>query len=126
MKEILQSKKLSFISGELEKNRGKIIAQTILENEDDLVLGFAIQEKGQLKSILQLIEDKGIKITKVFYDGGKRQKNAINEYKEKYKLHSNWMDYSPEFVINQYAEFDKKVEAIKKEAKENKVEMMAI
>lgn len=112
--------------GELEKNRGEIIAQTIIENEDDLVLGFAIQEKGQLKSILQLIENKGIKITKIFYDGGKRKNNAIKEYKEKYKLHSNWMDYSPEFMINQYAKFDKKVEAIKKEAKENRVEIIAI
>lgn len=126
MNDILQLNKLSFMPGELESNRSNIIAHTILENESDLVLGFAIQEKGQLESVLQLIEDKGIKITKVFYDGGKRKRNAINEYKEKYKLYSNWMDYPPEFVINQYAEFDEKVEIIKEEAKVNRVEMEAI
>lgn len=118
--------RISITPGELEQERGRIVAEKIIEKEGDLLIGFAIREKGQLENILQLIKAKELSISKIYYDKGKRREAELNEYKKKYALHSNWLDYSPEFVENQIQIFEGKVSEIKEEASRNNIGILAI
>lgn len=124
--DIIKLRKISLIPGELDKLRGKLIAETIVEQAGDLLLGFAIREKGQLTKILERLKPKGLTISKIYYDGGERRAAKMEEYKKKYDLHSNWLDYSPEFVEHQFQIFEEKVLEIKEEAFKYNIEMEAV
>jgi len=98
IREIFNQKQVNQKSFELEKIRGKVVAQEIIENETNLLIGFAVKSRYDLETILELIRDKKIRISCIFFDDGERKRAAINKYKKDYSLHSRWLDYSPEFV----------------------------
>lgn len=124
--DIINLRKTPLTSSELEKQRGKIITEQINKKESDLLIGFAIQEEGHLENILKLIKPKEVFISKIYYDDGKRQEAKISAYKKKYALHSNWLDYPPEFMENQFQVFEKKISKIKYEAVRNSIECLKI
>lgn len=111
---------------ELEKIRGKVVADAILENEKNLLIGFAIKSHEDLKTVLELAGGEKENIFKIYFDNGKRKKAAIEKYKKDYSLHSRWLDYSPEYVENSYIEFDKKIKEIKKYAIGKRVELISV
>ena len=111
---------------ELSDKRVEIIAETIAEHENDLLLAFAIRKKGQLSHIIKLISNSNITISRIFYDNGFRKETELSKYRNNYKRHSNWMDYSPEYVENTYVEFDRIIDDIKIEAKDNNIDIEAI
>lgn len=124
--ELIKHKKLILQPFELEIIRGKIVAEAILGNEDDLLIGRAIQNSQDLKTIFEAIENRKECISKIFFDNGRSRKAAIEEYKKKYSLHARWLDYSPDYVEQAYIDFDKKIEEIKSYAIEKEVELVAI
>jgi hypothetical protein len=124
--DIIRSKSNFSDVGELSDKRVEIIAETVAEHENDLLLAFAIRKKGQLSHIIKLISNIDITISRIFYDNGFRKETELSKYRNNYKLHSNWMDYSPEYVENTYVEFDRIIEDIKIEAKDNNIDIEAI
>lgn len=105
--------------------REHLVAQFLLENEEDVLLGFAVQEKGQLTHIIDALSKEG-KVEKLYYDNGLRKKAALKAYTENYAQHSRWMDNSPDYVKHQYEEFDKRIEEIIGEAVKHGVDVVAI
>ena len=111
---------------ELEEVRGKIVAEKIHKVEKNLLVGFAIKNRNDLKTVLELSDIKKEDVFKIYFDNGKRKNAAIEKYKKDYSLHSRWLDYSPKYVENNYKEFDDEVEKIKVHAIENKIEIISI
>jgi len=124
--DIVKQEEINLKPFELEKIRGKIVAEQIRRVEKDLLIGFAIKSRKDLKTVLELSESKKDDVIKIYFDKGKRKKAAIEKYKKDYSLHSRWLDYSPEYVENSYREFDNIVEKIKAYAIENGIEITAI
>ncbi len=124
--DIIMGEKISLEPFELEEVRGKIVAKRIRKVEKNLLIGFAIKNRNDLKIVLELSERKKEYIFKVYFDNDKRKNATIEKYKKDYSLHSRWLDYSPEYVENSYKEFDNEVEKIKVYAIENKIEIISI
>ena len=127
LEDVYKLKKIQFKQvGDFERLRVKTIVEYIEETVDDLLIGKSIKGKGQITEILKSINLEKNKLEKLFYDNGKRKKAAIEKYKEDYSLHSNWLDYQPEYVEYTYNQFEKTVNEILLEAKENNIQVKAI
>jgi len=111
---------------ELEEVRGKIVAEQIRKVEKNLLFGFAIKNRNDLKTVLELSDRREEDVFKIYFDNGNRKKAAIEKYQKDYSLHSRWLYYSPEYVENSYKEFDEEVEKIRNYAIKNKIEITAI
>ncbi|KGE84858.1 MAG: hypothetical protein NXI26_24750 [bacterium] len=129
--DLLNFKKVNIIDivnkeeiNQLEKIRGKVIAEKISEIEKDILIGFAVKNKNDLKTVLELSGRDNF--FKIYYDDGKRRKEKIEKYKQEYSLHARWLDYSSEFVENSFRSFDEEVKRINIYAAKNKIETIAI
>ncbi|MCR9134168.1 MAG: hypothetical protein NXI08_16500, partial [bacterium] len=75
--DLLNFKKVNIIDivnkeeiNQLEKIRGKVIAKKISEIEKDILIGFAVKNKNDLKTVLELSGRDNF--FKIYYDDGKR------------------------------------------------------
>jgi hypothetical protein len=124
--DIVKQEEINLKPLELQRIRGKIVAKQIRKIKKDLLIGFAIRNQDDLKTVLELSGSQEEDVFKIYFDNGKRKKAAIEKYKRDYSLHSRWLDYSPEFVEHSYREFGEEVENIKIYATENMIELIAI
>lgn len=111
---------------ELEKSRGKMVANRILNHPNDVFIGFAIRSQEDLETVMKSLKAKKLKITTIYVDNGKRREALIEKYRKDYALHSRWLDYSPAYMEQSYLDFDQQIENIRQYAIKNKIEVVAI
>lgn len=126
MGDIVSQAKANHESFDLEKVRGKIVAEQIQKSEKHLLIGFAIKNSNDLKTVLELSGENDCSVFTIYFDNGKRKQAAIEKYKQDHTTHSRWLDYPPDFVANNYNEFDKEVDRLKAFAIEQGIEVFGI
>ena len=126
IKDIIEDKRLTLDTFELENIRGEIVAERIRKNKENILIGFAIRTVEELKKILADSGDETENIYKIYLGGEGRRKAEIDRYKRDYSKHSRWLDYSPEYIENSYLEFDEKIAEVIKYAIGNKIEVVSI
>ena len=94
-----------------------LISNELKKNDNNLLIGFAINEKEHLNSLISSISNTNYIISEIFLDDGSRRLQRAKEYEEEYKLHSRWLGYSPEEIEHMNNEFYKKVDDLVSEAK---------
>lgn len=124
--DIVKQEEINLKAFELEEIRGEIVVEQIRKVEKNLLIGFAIKKRNDLKTVMELSNKEEEYVFKIYFDNGNRKNAAIEKYKKDYSLHSRWLDYSPEYVENSYRESDNEIEKIKVYAIENKIEITAI
>ncbi|MFM9838973.1 MAG: hypothetical protein ACKVOQ_11960, partial [Cyclobacteriaceae bacterium] len=79
-------------------DRGKIVVDTILKTQADILIGYAVQTPEDIESLLKKISLNGLFISSVYLGNGERWDAILAEYQKKYKDHANWLHYTPEDI----------------------------
>ncbi|AEE51780.1 hypothetical protein [Haliscomenobacter hydrossis] len=99
-------------------DRGKIVADTILKTQADILIGYAVQTPKDIESLLKKISLNGLFISSVYLGNRKRWDAILAEYQKKYKDHTNWLHYTPEDIAEMY---DKNLAELKEELTLNNI-----
>lgn len=85
-------------------DRGKIVADTILKTQADILIGYAVQTPEDIESLLKKISLNGLFISSVYLGDRQRWDATLAEYQKNYKDHANWLHYTPEDIAEMYNE----------------------
>lgn len=85
-------------------DRGKIVADTILKTQADILIGYAVQTPEDIESMLKKISLNGLFISSVYLGNGERWDAILAEYLKKSKDHADWLHYTPEDIAEMYNE----------------------
>jgi len=93
----------------LDINYIELVKNYLHENQIDVILGHTINNLEEYIELKEALQASGThRITEAFF----RRGDSVEEYRELYKKHSNWLDNSVEFAQLKQDEFNAELDRI--------------
>ena len=120
IKDLVLTKKTNTPS--IRYNKFQVIIDFIKETMGNVLIGNAINSIEDFRKLEKELELNSLKVHKIFI----KNNDSYSKYKTLYSNHSNWLDYSPEYIKSKQEEYNLELKRLGQLIKEKGIDLVHI